>query len=73
MLVRGTIPCITTDKIDETRAFYQAYMNGQLTFDAGSFITVKLGKAKSAPRLSFMQPEPGETAQIIHLEHHNRK
>ncbi len=62
MLVRGNVPCITTDKLDETRAFYTEYMNGRLTFDAGSFITLRLGKAKTSPKLSFMQPEPGETA-----------
>ena len=59
MRARSIVPCITTDKIDDTKTFYQEHFGAQLEFDCGWYVTLKLGKAKGAPRVSFMQPEEG--------------
>lgn len=52
-------PCITTDKIDESRDFYVKYLNARVNFDCGWYIDLHFGNSSST--IQFMSPQaPGQ-------------
>ena len=52
-------PCITTERLAETREFYRTNFDASITFDCGWYVSIALADGVS---LQFMQPQPGQPA-----------
>ncbi len=48
-------PCIITDKVVESRDFYQRHFAARVTFDCGWYVNLQFGAGAS---LQFMAPQP---------------
>lgn len=44
MLPSTLSPCITTDKVAESRDFYIKHFGAKVTFDCGWYLNLELGK-----------------------------
>ncbi len=52
-------PCITTDKVAESKQFYVKYMDARVNFDCGWYVDLHFGDRASS--LQFMSPKaPGQ-------------
>jgi len=51
-------PCITTEKVEESRDFYVKFFGAKVTFDCGWYVSLQFGKQSS--NLQFMAPQPGQ-------------
>jgi uncharacterized glyoxalase superfamily protein PhnB len=61
MIANTVSPCITTEKIEESRDFYVRHFGARVTFDCGWYVNMQIGKETS--ELQFMAPrEPGPPA-----------
>ena len=58
MQVRDISACITTDRLEETRAFYIKHLGARVTFDCGWYINLEFGERGAC--LQFMKPQHGE-------------
>ena len=55
-MIASTIsPCITTDKVAESRDFYVKHFGAKVTFDCGWYVNLQFGKQSS--QLQFMAPQ----------------
>lgn len=52
-------PTIVTDKLAETRAFYERHFDAWACFDCGWYMNLKLGRQEGAPSLCLMEPRDG--------------
>lgn len=50
-------PCITTQRIGETRDFYTNYLGATVVFDCGWYISLEFEGGQS---LQFMEPQAGQ-------------
>lgn len=57
MVYRSLIPCICTDRIDESRDFYIRYFNATVIFDCGWYVNLRFGTDEGAPDLALMAPQ----------------
>lgn len=57
MLANHLSPCITTDKVEESRDFYVRHLGAKVTFDCGWYVNLELGPDAS---IQFMTPQPGQ-------------
>ena len=57
MTLKSASPCITTQQIAATRAFYQDVFGAKISFDCGWYINLELGSGVS---LQFMEPQQGQ-------------
>ena len=55
MLPSTLSPCITTDKVAESRDFYIKHFRAKVTFDCGWYLNLELGKETAS--LQFMAPQ----------------
>ena len=55
MLPSTLSPCITTDKVAESRDFYIKHFRAKVTFDCGWYLNLELGKETTS--LQFMAPQ----------------
>ena len=55
MLPSTLSPCITTDKVAESRDFYIKHFGAKVTFDCGWYLNLELGKETAS--LQFMAPQ----------------
>jgi uncharacterized glyoxalase superfamily protein PhnB len=59
MIAHSLSPCITTDKVEESKAFYMKHFNARVVFDCGWYVDLEFGKPTSL--LQFMAPQqPGQ-------------
>jgi uncharacterized glyoxalase superfamily protein PhnB len=59
MRTESISPCITTDKVQESRDFYVKYLDAKVNFDCGWYVDLHFGG--SASSLQFMSPQqPGQ-------------
>lgn len=58
MQVRDISACITTDRLEETRAFFIKHLGARVTFDCGWYINLEFGERGAC--LQFMKPQHGE-------------
>ena len=58
MQVRDISACITTDRLEESRAFYAKHLGARVTFDCGWYINLEFGERGAC--LQFMKPQHGE-------------
>ncbi|MDZ7616213.1 MAG: VOC family protein [Patescibacteria group bacterium] len=54
MIASTLSPCIVTDKVDASRAFYVKHFGAKVTFDCGWYVNLQIGSAAAA--LQFMAP-----------------
>ena len=57
MTLKSASPCITTQQIAATRAFYQDVFGARISFDCGWYINLELASGVS---LQFMEPQQGQ-------------
>lgn len=50
-------PCLTTEKVEETRDFYVKHLNAKIAFDCGWYVSLEIGAGAS---LQFMKPQPDQ-------------
>ncbi|MGL5009059.1 MAG: VOC family protein [Paracoccaceae bacterium] len=50
-------PCITTNKIAETKAFYRHYFAAEPSFDCGWYVSLDFPGGLS---IQFIEPQPGQ-------------
>lgn len=55
MIANTISPCITTDKVAESRDFYVEHFGAKVTFDCGWYVNLQFGKQSS--QLQFMAPQ----------------
>jgi len=55
MIANEVSPCITTDKVRESKEFYIKYFNAEVTFDCEWYVNLKFGKDIST--IQFMSPQ----------------
>lgn len=60
MIANTISPCITTDKVAESRDFYVKHFGAKVTFDCGWYVNLQFGKQSS--QLQFMAPQQPDTA-----------
>lgn len=61
MIAKKLSPCIVTDRVEESREFYQRYFDAAVTFDCGWYVNLRFGEEHS--ELQFMAPkQPGQLA-----------
>ena len=59
MIAKTISPCITTNKVEETKDFYVKYFNARVHFDCGWYVDLHFGASSST--LQFMSPQqPGQ-------------
>lgn len=58
MFANTISPCITTEKVEESRDFYVKFFGAKVTFDCGWYVSLQFGKQSS--NLQFMAPPPGQ-------------
>ncbi len=58
MIANEVSPCITTDKVRESKEFYIKYFNAEVTFDCEWYVNLKFGKDIST--IQFMSPQQPE-------------
>src|SRR6185295_4562202 len=56
LLTRSIVPCVTTDKMRETRAFWVGKLGFELSYDHEHYLGVR-GGPKGAPEIGFMLPD----------------
>ena len=54
MIANTVSPCITTEKVEESRDFYVKHFGARVTFDCGWYVNMQIGKESS--ELQFMAP-----------------
>ena len=50
---------IVTDRLAETRQFYEAHFDAWASFDCGWYVVLKLGRHGGAPEFCLMEPRDG--------------
>jgi len=55
MKAKAVSSAFTTEKVQETKAFYQEYLGATVTFDCGWYINLSFGN--EAATLQFMSPQ----------------
>jgi uncharacterized glyoxalase superfamily protein PhnB len=55
MIAEKISPCITTDKIEETKDFYEKYFRAETVFDCGWYVDLRIGSGSS--EIQFMSPQ----------------
>ncbi|UJR87333.1 MULTISPECIES: VOC family protein [Sandaracinus] len=60
MSIESLIPCVLTNRIEETRAFYLEHFGLELTWDSEHYIGFRSRDAKRPFQLAFRAPHPGE-------------
>lgn len=55
MIAHSLSPCITTEKVAESRDFYVRYFDAKVTFDCGWYVNLEFGQQTSS--LQFMAPQ----------------
>ena len=59
-MIAATIsPCISTEKVKESRDFYVKYFDAKVIFDNGWYVDLQIGDKTS--RLQFMSPQETRT------------
>lgn len=59
MIANKLSPCIVTDRVEESRDFYQRHFSATVTFDCGWYVNLQFGLHHA--ELQFMAPkEPGQ-------------
>lgn len=59
MFINTLSPCITTERVEASRDFYQRHFGARVTFDCGWYVNLEFGHA--AATLQFMAPQPGQS------------
>jgi uncharacterized glyoxalase superfamily protein PhnB len=59
MIANTLSPCITTEKVAESRDFYVKHFKAAVTFDCGWYVNLQIGGETS--ELQFMAPRNPET------------
>ena len=54
MIANTVSPCITTEKVEESRDLYVKHFGARVTFDCGWYVNMQIGKESS--ELQFMAP-----------------
>ena len=54
MIADTLSPCISTEKVNESRDFYVKYFDARVIFDNGWYVNLQIGKETS--QLQFMSP-----------------
>ena len=44
MIANTVSPCITTEKVEESRDFYVKHFGARVTFDCGWYVNMQIGK-----------------------------
>ncbi len=58
MIANTISPCITTDKVEESREFYVKHFGAKIIFDCGWYVNLQFGNESS--HLQFMAPQQPE-------------
>lgn len=58
MIAKGLSAAFTTDRVEETKAFYIKHFDGKVTFDCGWYVNIEFGCKTSS--LQFMAPQVPE-------------
>lgn len=53
---------LVTDRLAETRAFYELHFGARASFDCGWYVLLKLGGTTDGVELCLKEPQPGEQA-----------
>ena len=56
LLTQSIVPCVTTNKMRETRAFWVGKLGFELSYDHEHYLGVR-GGPKGAPEIGFMLPD----------------
>lgn len=58
MIANALSPCITTNKVEESRDFYVRHFGASVTFDCGWYVNLSFGNDSAT--LQFMAPQDGQ-------------
>lgn len=58
MMANEISPCITTDKVEESKEFYLKYFDAEVIFDCEWYVNLKFGE--DASTIQFMSPRQPE-------------